>query len=127
MTTVFANNQAMTAYNAVDSVIYSDPVSMGDADRATINWNVHYLWAYDGGGGGATGTASYIAQVSNDGAYWVDVTAATDSATAATGSTPKQIVALCRGEFIRFKMTLAVTAGDLAGVAFDLHVKLDHA
>lgn len=128
MVTVVANNLAMTALGPAISEVYSDPIDLGGNDRATVMWNIHYLWAYDAGGGGATGTAGYQAQVSNDGVYWVNVAALTDTANAATGSTPRVITPspAVNGQFIRFRITLTASSGDLAGAAVDLHVLLDH-
>lgn len=126
MVTVVANNLAMTALGPAISEVYSDPIDLGGNDRATVMWSIHYLWAYDAGGGGATGTAGYQAQVSNDGVYWVDVGALADTASAATGSTPRADTAAVNGQFIRFKITLTASSGDLAGAAVDLHVLFDH-
>ncbi|MCG3135735.1 MAG: hypothetical protein HMLKMBBP_03491 [Planctomycetes bacterium] len=100
-----------------------DPVNLGADDRATVNWNIHYIWSLSGG---AT-TLTWKLQVSNDGVHWVDATSMTDSTTAATGSTPRQKIGAVNGEFLRFVVTLSHTGGDLGGACYDLHVKLDHA
>lgn len=126
MVTVVANNLAMTALGPIVSEVYSDPIDLGGNDRATVMWNIHYLWVYDAGGGGATGTAGYQAQVSNDGVHWVDAGALGDTATAATGSTPKSNTQPVNGQFVRFRITLTATSGDIAGAAVDLHVLFDH-
>jgi hypothetical protein len=123
MTTAFANNQSLTCIAGTPSEITTDPVNLGADDRATVNWNIHYIWAL---GGGAT-TLTWKLQVSNDGVHWVDVTSMTDSTTAATGSTPRQKIGAVNGEFLRFVVTLSNAGGDLGGACYDLHVKLDHA
>lgn len=126
MVTVFANNQALTCMNPTISEITTDPVSLGDADRATVNMNVHYIWAQ----GGTTTNVAYQAQVSNDGVYWVDVTGGSDSKATPTASTPAQKVFAVNGAFLRFKMTLSNVGGaggELGGACIDLHVNLDHA
>lgn len=126
MVTVVAQNQAMTAVNGLVSVIYTDPIDLGDNDRATVMWMIHYLWAFDAGGGGATGTAGWEAEVSNNATDWVPVgMAGSDtSVTALPNPLPKTFAA--NGQFIRFKLTLLPTAGDIAGSCVDLHVKFDH-
>ncbi len=44
MIIAFANNQVMLANNSGTTIVYTDPVPMGDADRLTCNLKV-------GGGG----------------------------------------------------------------------------
>ena len=122
MVTAFANNQAMTAITGTASEITTDPYNLGGDDRATVMWNIHYVWAL---GGGAT-TLAWKAQVSNDGVYWVDQASLADTATAATGATPKKTTGAVNGEFIRFVITLSNAGGTLGGANFDLHVKFDH-
>lgn len=125
MVTVFADNQSMTAKSGTPSVIYTDPVALGNADRAIPFFMVHALWAW---GGGAAATLAYQGQVSNDGVNWVDATGCDDDTT--TPTTTPQVLSPppgVFGAFIRFKFTLTVDSGDLAGATFDLHVKLDHA
>ena len=126
MNMVVAQNQAMTARIGAPSVIYTDPIELGDNDRATVMWMIHYLWAWDSGGGAANAAASWEAEVSNNAMNWVPVgPAGSDSSNAAVPNPlPKTFAA--NGQFIRFKLTLSVTLGTLAGVAFDLHVKFDH-
>ena len=123
MVTVVANKLAMTAKYGSPSTIYTDPIDLGENDRGTAMMNVHYLWLY---GTAAAATIQYTAQVSNDGLYWVDATGLTKSESAPTGATPSTDTGEVNGQFIRFKIVLTVTAGDLAGTAIDLHVKFDH-
>lgn len=124
MTTAFANNQEISAITGTTSEITTDPYNLGGDDRATVMLNVHYIWAL---GGGMT-TLAWKAQVSNDGVNWVDAGGTmSDSATAATGSTPQKKTGPVNGEFIRFVITLANAGGTLGGANFDLHVKFDHA
>ena len=123
MVIAFANNQPMTAIFGTTSVITTDPVPLGHNDRASAMLNTHYVFTQ-----GGTATLSYQAQVSNDGTNWVDVTALTESVTTAT-TTPEQVVAAVNGAYLRFKFSLTIaagSAGDIAGVGFDLHVNLDH-
>ena len=122
MTTVVANNQAMTAMNGSPSTIYTDPVDLGDNDRGTVMFNVHYLWLF---GTTPAANVAYTAQVSNDGVYWVD-SGLTDSESAPTGATPASVTDSLKGRFVRFKIVLTVTAGDLAGAAVDVQAKFDH-
>ncbi len=124
MVVAFANNQAMTAKQGTVSVIYTDPMALNGNDRAAANLGVHYIWGQTAGS-----SIAYDAEVSNDGVNWVPVSAFTDTTTAPTGITPRQVVATVNGAFIRFKFSLTAggSSGELAGVAFDLHVKLDHA
>lgn len=111
MTTVFANNQPMTAVGGTDSVIWTDPVPLGDADRATAIFVVHYLWATGGGSPGAT--LEYVGEVSNDGVSWLD----SDSQGAASGAVPPIPSTESElGAFLRYRFTLHVDSGDLAGV-----------
>ena len=126
MNMVVAQNQAMTARIGAPSVIYTDPIELGDNDRATVMWMIHYLWAFDVGGGAAVGTAGWAAEVSNDGVNWVPVGAAGSDTSAVAPPLPLPKTFAANGQFIRFKMTLMVAPGDLTGVAFDLHVKFDH-
>jgi len=123
MVIAFANNQAMTGVQGSTNTISTDPVPLNGNDRVSAMLNVHYLFVQ-----GGTGTVSYQGQVSNDGVNWVDVATLTDNATAAT-ATPQQKVISVNGAFLRFEFSYAITgggAGDMGGVAFDLHVKLDH-
>ncbi len=124
MIVAFANNQTMSAVGGGSTNdLYTDPVPMGENDRASPIFNVHYAFA---GGGGGTPTISYQGQMSNDGTNWVDVTGLTDSTTAAT-ATPRALAAKSvNGAFIRFKFSFGSTGTGTAGVAFDLHVLLDH-
>lgn len=122
MVIAFANNQSLTAVEGNPSTITTDPVPLGNNDRATAMLNVHSLWESNGGGS----SLSYQAQVSNDGVNWVNVTALTDTATGVT-STPRQKTEEVNGAYIRFRFTHTITtAGETGGVCFDLHVKLDH-
>lgn len=120
--TVFANNQELTMAGPGEAVIYTDPVPLGDSDRATVAFNVHYLWVT--GTGTPVADVGYEAQVSIDGVHWV--TAFGDSV--ASGDAPKVSTTTdeVHGAFVRFKLALN-NGFDLAGTCIDLHVKLDHA
>lgn len=126
MNMVVAQNQAMTALIGAPSVIYTDPIELGDNDRATVMWMIHYLWAWDSGGGAANALASYETEVSNNAMNWVPIGAAGNDSSNAALPNPLPKTFAANGQFIRFKLTLNVTLGTLAGVAFDLHVKFDH-
>lgn len=123
MTHVFADNQPMTAIAGTPSVIYTDPLPLGSADRVTTHFLVHYLWA--SGGTTPGGTIDFVGEVSNDGVNWVD-SASVGSASGAVPTIPDTQPVY--GAFIRYRFTLTVDSdGQLAGVGFDLHAVLDHA
>lgn len=126
MNLVVADNQPVTAVGTMSN-LFTDPIELGQNDRATVNFTVHYLWTYNAGGGGTAASLGYQAQVSNDGVYWASALGGGDSATAATGSTPQQLVFPVNGKFVRFSLTFITVSGTLSGAAFDLHVKFDHA
>jgi hypothetical protein len=124
MVIAFANNQAMTAIQGTDSVIYTDPVPLNGNDRATAFLNVHYIWASV-----TSSNIRYDGEVSADGVNWVAIGTFTDNTSTTTGTTPRRIVGTLSGAaFLRFKFTLSTTgASGLGGVGFDLHVEIDHA
>ena len=125
MVIAFANNQTMTAEVSSPSVISTDPVPLDDNDRASAVLNCHYIWKQ-----GTAASIAYKAQTSMDGTTWIDSTTLQDTITAAEGAITKSKEAKgVYGAFIRFVFTLTSSgsAGQLAGVGFDLHVKLDHA
>ncbi len=120
MVIAFANNQVIVSSDGATSIIYTDPVPLGDADRATANLMVDYIYNTTAPG------FVYQGQVSNDGTNWIDVTGLTDGVTAAITS-PAQKVAAVHGAFIRFKYSFKAATSVVGAVSFDLHVLLDHA
>ncbi len=126
MVVVFANNQTMVAIGAQPKVIFSDPVPLGENDRASAQFTVHVLDKT----GGTTLTQSWIAQLSNDGGQvFLDVTTGLEDSTVATGTRPL-VVSPANGVLMRIKFTLQNTGAastDVATSCFDLHVNVDHA
>lgn len=116
MLVAFANNQVMLADTAI-TTITTDPIPLGDNDRASAILSVHYIF------GGASRLLTYTTQVSNDGVTWVDDG---PTGTAATSAPPSiNVVANVNGAFMRVKFDLTI-GGGLGAACFDLHVVLDH-
>lgn len=121
---VFANNQELTVKGTGMSVVYTDPVPLRDADRASAVFNVHYLWAV--GDGTPVSTLHVQGEVSNDGVHWVEATGLADTVLSDQAPIFRGFQAPAYGAFLRFRLEIE-TGYDLAGGCFDLHVKLDHA
>lgn len=123
---VAQNQEVVQDATALAGPVFSDPIPMNDFDRVNVLWIVHYLWAF--GGGGPTPMARFAEGMSNDGANWTPVPGLTDSTTAPTGGTPRQLVVLVPAAFVRFRMNV-IPGGTaaLAGASMDLRVRLDHA
>ena len=124
MVVVFANNQTLVTVQGTQTIIYTDPVPLGNNDRLSVMLDTHSIVK---GGDITTGTLTYLAQVSNDGGQnYVDSSTVTDQTTT-TGV--RQIVGTINGALVRFKFTYVAsggTNGAFAGVCFDLHVNMDH-
>lgn len=121
MMVVFANCQAMTTQAPSISTVTTDPVALGNVDRATCEFQAHYLWEQAG-----PTTVSYQIQTSNDGVNFVNVGGASASLNASgirTDTFSGVIGAFAR---VAFTFNNSGPGGTLAGVAFDLHVNLDH-
>jgi len=121
MQVTFASNQILTSDGGA-SVIYTEPLALGNDDRVSGVVNVHYIYG--------TGPDLYIkTQVSNDGIYWVDQGIDTASAPygpiviEGTGAT-RLPAATVLGAFVRVAMQFNATAG---AIGFDFHATLDHA
>lgn len=123
---VAKNQEVVQDATALAGPVFSDPIPMNGFDRVDVMWTVHYLWAF--GGGGPTAMARYAAGMSNDRVNWTPVPGLTDSTTASTGSTPRQLVVLVPAAFVRFRMNV-IPGGTavLGGTVMDLHARLDHA
>jgi hypothetical protein len=123
MVVVFANNQTLVAAQGGALTVFTDPVPLNNNDRLSVMWNIHHIFK----SGTGTTTATYTAQLSNDGGQnWVDSAAVLDSETAAG---VYQIVGEVNAALLRFKFGLNVSGGstgDVGGCCFDLHVNMDH-
>lgn len=105
--------------------ITTDPVALGEYDRASVVPFVHYFH------GPNTPTFTYLAQVSQNGIIWVDTTltkvyqagGSPPLTTGALGQETKKIY----GQFIRFVLDYQVAGvGTGTGaLCFDLMVNLD--
>ena len=123
MVVAFANNQTLVLVGTAAILINTDPVPLGNNDRASCIANVHAL--------GQTGVGAvqlvYTAQVSNDGGQtWISTTV-TDTRTAVGAA---RVVGAVNGALLRFQFAISNTGGaggDVSFVTFDLHVNLDHA
>jgi hypothetical protein len=122
MVIAFANNLTLVCVHGTPTVVYTDWVPMGDADRVAAQTNVHSLFAT-----GGTASLTYVAQTSNDGGQNPISTTLT-AVLNATGVDQQAGATL--GALVRFKYTLQLSgssAGDIAAVCFDLHARIDHA
>jgi hypothetical protein len=123
VTIAFANNQVMVTASSAAVSITTDPVPLGNNDRASLILLVHY--AFGGTNPASDQTLSIQPQVSNDGTTWVDVGAFIDVNEA--GDTPVQDVRAVQGAYLRYEFTWAIGSGSTGAVCFDVQVKLDHA
>lgn len=117
------NQDVVRGATALVGPVFSDPILMSGFDRVNMMWIVHYLWAF--GGGGPTAMARYAAGMSNDRVNWTPVPGLTDSTTAPTGSTPRQLVVLVLAAYVRFRMNVLPTGTAVLGrTAMDVCVGL---
>lgn len=111
-----ATNQLIVAEAGTTQEIVTDPVSIASHDRASAIFTIHLLL------GPGPPLLTYISQVSNDGATWVD--AGPTASASATGTGPI-VVSIVTGAQLRVRFQLAVGAGAGVGSAlFHLTMKL---
>jgi hypothetical protein len=116
-----AKGQELTALFGTLADFTTDPIPLGDNDRATLDWNV-----MDVGSTGVGASMRCFGQVSNDRVNWLFAPGVVLGA-AVPGLF--RLTAPVHGVFIRFlfRMSVAGAPGDSGRANFDLHVLLDHA
>lgn len=115
-----ADNQWFLRQGSGSTSVTTDPIPLGDNDRATAILVVHDIF------GGALATDREIAfkgQVSNDGVHWVD--GGPLGTANEVSDTPLAVTADVNGAWLRFVITMSMFAAGLGGAVLDLKVRLD--
>lgn len=117
MLVVFANNMCLVDYNSVGASVTTDPVAIGDNNRATGTTTIHKLLNASG--------LSWSMQVSNDGVNWVTQgpSATGLAAEATTLQGPQTVTAV----YARLLITFVSSGGNIGAAMFDIHVNFDRA
>lgn len=119
MLVVFANNQTLVADTGTTVTITTDPVAVGDNNRATGITSVHAIF-----NAGTAGLA-WAMQVSNDGQNWVTQGPATSSPIVAAGASLQDQNNAVTGVYARLLITFQASGGGMGAVTFDIHVNFD--
>jgi hypothetical protein len=120
MLVVFANNMTLVANTSTTSTVTTDPVAIGDNNRATGITNTHVIF-----NAGAAGL-SWKMQVSNDGQNWVDMGPAVSPVITAVG-TELQAAANVTCVYARLQISFQASGGGIGAATFDIHVNFDRA
>jgi hypothetical protein len=118
MLVVFANNQTLVANTSTTTTVTTDPVAIGDNNRATGITNIHAIFNAVG--------LSWQMQVSNDGQNWV-TQGPELAATAATGTTLQDDNNTVSAVYARLQILFQASGGGIGAAIFDVHVNFDRA
>ena len=119
MLVVFANNQVLVANTSTTVTVTTDPVPVGDNNRATGITNVHGIFN-DGAAG-----LSWKMQVSNDGQTWEDQGPSTGVISAVGSSLEAPTTVSC--VYARLEISFQASGAGLGAATFDVHVNFDRA
>jgi hypothetical protein len=118
MLVVFANNMTLAGYNAVATTIFTDPVAIGDNNRASGITSVAKIFL-----NGSNGLKWWM-QTSNDGIAWVDQGPAQSSALT-TETDQMQNPTEVSGVYARLKFEFKSDASVVGAVVFSVKVNLN--
>ena len=119
---VVAANQTMVADGTGTPVIVTtDPITLGDADRVSVVFNVHSVF------GASMGfTLAFFSEISNDGSSWVQGGGVSFS-TSTAPPIPIPANGLVRAAFLRFRFVFTASGTGEGAACFDMHARIDHA
>ena len=116
-----ANNQTMVAIDTDSTTIWTDPMSVGGANKAEVACMAHSLFS-----AGGSPTLTWYIEGSNDGTNWFAVD--NDPVTGPT-TTPQNKEVSFSCAFVRFKFTLVSSGGSggqITAGCFDIHANFTH-